>query len=168
MNKPSIGTTSGSSINPCVISQSVIVILVPFSNLNGTFAMGILFRSVIGLLTTTSMGIPTLSLQVNWNLLFEKCLARLAKNCTQEANQVGVQVTVMLVCLVITNAQVILSWIVIKLMMVKICNGRQVMWVAPTICASCFQLQTQSDFLGPRGPSGGYLCWPVPPPAPKI
>ena len=46
------------------ISRSIIVILIPFSNLNRTFAMGILFRSIIGLLVTTSMGIPTLSLQV--------------------------------------------------------------------------------------------------------
>ena len=76
MNKPSIGTTSGSSINPCVISQSVIIILVPFSNLNGTFAMGILFRTVIGFLTTTSLGIPTISLQVNQILTFEKYFAK--------------------------------------------------------------------------------------------
>ena len=67
MNKPSSAVSSGSSsISPCLISpQSIIVILVPFSNLNRTFAMGILFRSVVGLLTTTSMGIPTLSLQVS-------------------------------------------------------------------------------------------------------
>ena len=99
MKKPSSTTSNGSSASPCVISQSIIVILVPFSNLNRTFAMGILFRSVIGLLTTTSMGIPTLSLQVNQILTVERSL---------ESNHVGVQVTVMLVCLIITNAQVIL------------------------------------------------------------
>ena len=72
MNKPSSTTSNGSSASPCVISQSIIVILVPFSNLNRTFAMGILFRCVIGLLTTTSMGIPTLSLQVNYIVTFEE------------------------------------------------------------------------------------------------
>ena len=106
MKKPSSTTSNGSSASPCVISQSIIVILVPFSNLNRTFAMGILFRSVIGLLTTTSMGIPTLSLQVNQILTFDKYLGRLVHN------HVGVQVTVMLVCLVVTNAQVILSLLV--------------------------------------------------------
>ena len=69
INKP-----SSSSVSPCTISQSIIVILVPFSNLNRTFAMGILFRSIIGLLTTTSMGIPTLSLQVNHNLPLKNLL----------------------------------------------------------------------------------------------
>ena len=68
--------------------------------------MGILFRTVIGFLTTTSMGIPTLSLQVNQILAFDKYLGRLVHN------HVGVQVTVMLVCLVVTNAQVILSLLV--------------------------------------------------------
>ena len=102
MKKPSSATSSGNSISPCVHvqqCQSIIVIVIPFSNLNRVFAMGILFRLVIGLVDTTSMGIPTLSLQVNQILTVERSL---------EANHVGVQVTVMLVCLIITNAQVIL------------------------------------------------------------
>ena len=60
--KPSTSASNSS----CAISQSIIVILIPFSNLNRTFAMGILFRSIFGLLTPTSMGIPTLSLQVKY------------------------------------------------------------------------------------------------------
>ena len=117
MNNPSSGTPSGNSISPCVLSQSIIVILVPFSNLNRTIAVGIFCRLVIGLLTTTSMGVPTLSLQVNHIVTLEK-----SKNCSQEVNHVGVQVTVMLVCLVITNAQVILSHPVTQVLIIQICK----------------------------------------------
>ena len=107
MKKPSSATSNSSQ---CVFSQSIIVILVPFSNLNRTFAMGILFRSVFGLLDTTSMGIPTLSLQVEQILTFDKLYTiTLSLVCT-------VQATVMLVCLVITNAQVCLSLLVIKVL----------------------------------------------------
>ena len=83
MKKPSSATSSGNSISPCVHvqqCQSIIVIVIPFSNLNRVFAMGILFRLVIGLVDTTSMGIPTLSLQVNQILAFDKYLGRLTQS----------------------------------------------------------------------------------------
>ena len=45
-----------------------------------------------------------------------------AKNWTRETNNVGVQMTLSLVCLVITNPQVILSLLVMKVSMVQICK----------------------------------------------
>ena len=61
VNKPS---STNNSVNPCVIPQSINVILIPFTNLNCVFALAAFLRSIVGVVFDTSSGIPTLSIMV--------------------------------------------------------------------------------------------------------
>ena len=65
VNKPS----SNNNNNPCVMPQSINVILIPFTNLNSVVGLAALLRSILGLVVDTSSGTPTLSILVWMSLL---------------------------------------------------------------------------------------------------
>ena len=52
------------SCQPCTATSPLITILIPFSNLNINFAIGVLVRSLVSSLTDTGTGLPLLSIQV--------------------------------------------------------------------------------------------------------
>ena len=50
--------------HPCPGSNPLITVLIPFTNLNVNFAIGVLVRSIVSSLTDTATGLPLLSIQV--------------------------------------------------------------------------------------------------------